>query len=91
MSFFSLLFDFGRQSDDTVPDDLAPFTRSLFISFSTWAARQWAETAVMWYGYELGTDSEYIQEMKDVIKSPQTQRSWGTRVRQSVGGPVKKT
>ena len=45
----------------------------------------------MWYGYELGTDSEYSQEMKGVIKSPQTQRTWGTRARQSVGGPVKKT
>jgi hypothetical protein len=44
-----------------------------------------------WYGYELGTDSEYVQEMKDVIESPKAQRSWGTRRRQLVGGPSKKT
>jgi len=56
-----------------------------------WAAKEWADTAAMWYGYELGTDSEQVQEMKDVVKSPQTQRGWGTRRRQSVGGPLKKT
>ena len=60
-----------------------------FISLSARAAKEWAETAVTWYGYELGPDSEHVQEMADVIKSPQTQRSWGTRRRQSVGGPLK--
>ena len=45
----------------------------------------------MWYGYELGTDSEYVREMEEVIKSPQTQRSWGTRRRELVGGPLKRT
>jgi len=44
-----------------------------------------------WYGYELGTDSEYGKEMGEVIKSPRTQRAWGTRRHQSVGGPLKKT
>lgn len=56
-----------------------------------WAAKEWADAAATWYGYELGADSEYAQEMKEVIKSPQTQRAWGTRSRQSVGGPLKKT
>jgi len=55
------------------------------------AAREWAATAATWYGYELGTDSEYVREMKAVIESPQTQPSWGTRERQSVGRPLKKT
>jgi len=64
---------------------------SLFVSLSAWAAREWADAAVAWYGYELGKDSEYVQEMKDVIKSPQTRRSWGTRRGRSVGGPLKKT
>lgn len=64
---------------------------SLFVPLSAWAAREWADAAVMWYGYELGKDSEYVQEMMDVIKSPRTQRAWGTRRDQSVGGPLKKT
>lgn len=62
-----------------------------FIFLSAWAAKEWADTAAVWYGYELGADSEYVQEMKDIIKSPQTQRTWGARGRQSVGGPLKKT
>lgn len=44
-----------------------------------------------WYEYELGADSEQVQEMKEVIVSPQAQQSWGIRRRQSVGGPLKKT
>ena len=60
------------------------------FSLSAQATKEWADTAVIWYGYELGTDSEQVQEMKEVMKSPQTQRSWGTRGRQSVGGPLMK-
>jgi len=63
----------------------------LSIPFSDWAAREWADTAMTWYKYELGIDSEQVQEMKEVISSPQAQQSWGTRRRQSVGGPLKKT
>lgn len=55
------------------------------------AAQEWADTAMTWYGYELGMDSEFVQEMKEVIKSPQGQRIWGSRKHQSVGGPLKKS
>jgi hypothetical protein len=72
--------------------DLIPIVlQSSVVRSSALAAKEWADTAMMWYGYELGPDSEYVQEMKDIINSPQTQRAWGTRARQSVGGPLKKT
>lgn len=61
------------------------------FSLSAEAAKEWADTAAIWYGYELGTDSEQVQEMKEAMKSPLTQRGWGTRGRQSVGGPLMKT
>ena len=64
---------------------------ALFVSLSAQAAREWADLAAMWYGYELGADSEYVQEVEGVIRSPQTQRSWGTRRHQSVGGPLMRT
>jgi len=83
--FCLFLFSLSWRSDPY--DSLYPS----FIPLSAWAAKEWADTAATWYGYELGTDSEYVQEMKDVIKSPQTQRTWGSRGRQSVGGPLKKT
>ena len=62
-----------------------------FLHLSAFAAKEWADTAIMWYGYELGPESEYVQQMKDVVKSPQSQRAWGTRGSQMVGGPLKKT
>lgn len=83
MPFFP--FHSGRRSD---PD--GPAIHRL-CDYSAFAAKEWADAAIIWYGYELGADSEYVQEMKGVIKSPQTQRAWGTRARQSVGGPLKKT
>ena len=61
------------------------------IPFSDLAAREWAGTAMTWYEYELGVDSEQVQEMKEVIRSPQAHRFWGTRRPQSVGLPLKRT
>jgi hypothetical protein len=51
------------------------------------AARQWATLAARWYGYELGVDSDYAQEMEQAILLPEKHRAWGTRNKMLVGGP----
>jgi len=59
---------------------------SLFVS--TLAVQQWAQLAIMWYSFELGSDSEQVQEMQEVVVRPQAHRAWGTRERLEVGGRV---
>ncbi|KAF8237124.1 hypothetical protein L208DRAFT_1431725 [Tricholoma matsutake] len=41
--------------------------------------REWAELAIEWYTYELGGDSEQVQEMKLVVKDPESHAGWGVR------------
>ena len=55
--------------------------------FSAEATRQWATLAARWYGYELGVDSDYVQEMDETRLRPETHRAWGTRNKMLVGGP----
>ncbi|TFK40697.1 hypothetical protein BDQ12DRAFT_601150, partial [Crucibulum laeve] len=53
------------------------------------AAREWAQTAIEWYTYEIGGDSEELEEMQVVVARPESHRAWGSRERRSVGGPLK--
>jgi hypothetical protein len=51
------------------------------------ATREWATLAAKWYGYELGVDSTYVQEMQQTRDRPETHPAWGTRDSMLVGGP----
>jgi len=51
------------------------------------ATREWAELAIEWYTYELGLDSEQVDEMIEVVVKPQNHPGWGTRELMEVGGP----
>lgn len=51
------------------------------------ATREWAELAIEWYSYELGLDSEQVDEMVEVVVKPQSHPGWGTREPLEVGGP----
>jgi hypothetical protein len=48
---------------------------------------EWAELAMEWYRYELGSDSEEVKAMKVVIENPQGHFGWGAREVIDVGGP----
>jgi hypothetical protein len=49
------------------------------------ATEKWAQLAITWYSFELGNDSEQVQEMREVAVKPQTHRAWGTREVMEVG------
>jgi len=51
------------------------------------ATQEWATLAAKWYGYEVGVDSDYVQEMQETAVHPETHRAWGTRDKMLVGGP----
>jgi hypothetical protein len=55
--------------------------------FSASAARLWAQLAVKWYTYELGTDSELATEAKKTAVLPEEHPAWGTRDPLAVGHP----
>jgi len=47
----------------------------------------WAQLAIKWYTYELGSDSQEALGMKDTLLRPQLHSAWGTRENLNVGGP----
>ncbi|KAF8574326.1 hypothetical protein K439DRAFT_1654504 [Ramaria rubella] len=51
------------------------------------ATREWADLAQEWYGYELGEDSEQVENIRIFVDNPQQHVVWGTRDRMNVGGP----
>ncbi|KAF5361020.1 hypothetical protein D9756_004833 [Leucocoprinus leucothites] len=50
------------------------------------ATREWAQIAVEWYSYEVGADSEQVEEMRQVALQPEGHSAWGTHRRLDVGG-----
>ncbi len=40
----------------------------------------WGRQALEWYSYELGSDSDLVVSMRNVIASPQTHSAWGSRI-----------
>ncbi|CAE6524135.1 unnamed protein product [Rhizoctonia solani] len=51
------------------------------------AARQWATLANMWYGIELGADSQQCKTAQAIMRSPESHGAWGTREPEPVDGP----
>ncbi|KAK7056643.1 hypothetical protein VNI00_002360 [Paramarasmius palmivorus] len=51
------------------------------------AAQEWARLAVRWYSYEVGSDSEQVEDLKRYITNPRSHRAWGTRESLRVGTP----
>lgn len=51
------------------------------------ATREWAELAIKWYTYELGGDSEQVQEITQVVTDPRRHFAWATREPLDVGCP----
>ncbi|KAG6907850.1 hypothetical protein DXG01_007114 [Tephrocybe rancida] len=52
------------------------------------ATSEWAELATVWYGYELGGDSEQAREMAGIMSTPRSHYAWGSREPQTIGGPI---
>jgi hypothetical protein len=50
------------------------------------AVAEWAGIAAEWYGYELGGDSEQVEEMVSIQERPRVHPAWGSRGRVDVGG-----
>jgi hypothetical protein len=48
----------------------------------------WAQLAIKWYTYELGSDSQEALGMKNTLLHPQSHNAWGTRENLNVGGPM---
>lgn len=48
--------------------------------------RGWARTAIEWYTFEIGGDSEQVKEMEAILALPESHRVWGSRERLDVGG-----
>ena len=57
------------------------------IIVSLEATRKWAVAAISWYRYELGKDSELVNEMTEIARNPASHPSWGTRRPAAVGAP----
>ncbi|KAF8604514.1 hypothetical protein BDV93DRAFT_440386 [Ceratobasidium sp. AG-I] len=55
------------------------------------AARQWATLAHKWYSIELGEDSKQSKTVQKIIVAPETHAAWGTRPKETVGGPEEAT
>ncbi|KAG6900388.1 hypothetical protein C0993_011376 [Termitomyces sp. T159_Od127] len=51
------------------------------------ATIEWAKLAIEWYGYELGYDSEQVQDLTRTAIDPRSHREWGSRETQRIGGP----
>jgi aspartyl/asparaginyl beta-hydroxylase (cupin superfamily) len=64
--------------------------RALFIHqfpFSAMAVNVWATLALKWYTSELGSDSQEVINMKDILRNPELHYAWGSRQHMSVGRP----
>lgn len=50
------------------------------------AVKEWAAAAIQWYGYEIGTDSKEVIEMRRILAEPSSHRAWGSRGSEKVVG-----
>lgn len=50
------------------------------------ATQEWAEIAVEWFSYEVGSDSDLVAEMRAIAVQPRDHPAWATRKRLKVGG-----
>ncbi|THV04461.1 SET domain-containing protein [Dendrothele bispora CBS 962.96] len=51
------------------------------------ATQEWARLAVEWFGIELGSDSEQVRRIEEVVNQPRSHAAWGTRKAEKVGVP----
>lgn len=51
------------------------------------ATRAWAQLAKEWYTYELGHDSQQVQQILGILEKPRSHVMWRTRGREEVGHP----
>jgi hypothetical protein len=51
------------------------------------AVNTWATLAIKWYTSELGSDSQEVINVKDMLRNPELHYAWGSRQHMSVGRP----
>ncbi|KAF9267574.1 SET domain-containing protein [Marasmius fiardii PR-910] len=52
------------------------------------ATREWAQVALQWFIYEVGSDSEQAESMRVLMVDPERHHSWGTRKKMyTIGRP----
>jgi hypothetical protein len=56
--------------------------------YSAEAAVEWAQLALRWASYELGTDSDLAEEMRIAMQGPKNHVMWGRRLSMSVDKPL---
>jgi hypothetical protein len=55
--------------------------------YSAKALVEWARLAEEWSTYELGSDSDLAEDMRQALVIPQSQPMWAQSSKMSVGGP----
>jgi hypothetical protein len=55
--------------------------------YSAEAAVEWAQLALRWASYELGTDSDLAEEMRIAMQRPKEHVTWGQRLTMSIDKP----